>query len=163
MPIIPAGEFRRSKKLYAVKQDGLIVDTLHNDFTGHRQVNRQDEVVHHHMYKLPAVWFRKRSNGSMAAFVGTLWDSKGGWGQENAVAPFTDVQSFLNEYENARYGGTPLGCIDENGGRWWAKEYADDYSKQEAVTPLLQQMLVNFGEVPEGYQGWYALTEKIYH
>lgn len=158
MPIIPAGEFRRSRKLYAVKPDTFQVQSVHEDFSIHQNKLIGDEVFHRHMYDVLAVWFRKRSTGVMAAYIGILADTREGVGQEYAAPQIPDFQSYLKEYDG-RYGAYALGCIDENGARWWAKFYADDYSKQEAATPILQNMIANFGKIPEGFEGWYSVKE----
>jgi hypothetical protein len=142
MPLIPH-DFRASKKLYAIDESSLVADLTPGSVSGGKDYVR---------YSVQAVWFSKRSNGRLGAFTGTLWD-----GSIDVQNPWS-IDDFIANIETARYGGNPEGCWDGKAS-WWAKPYADDEAMQNARLPFLKEMLENHPNIPQGYRGWFLLTE----
>jgi hypothetical protein len=145
MPLI-AHKFLASKKLYAFDKSSF---TYEQQFTS---VNGIKTGAYTWRYTIQAVWFRKRSNGRLAAFTGILWD------HSKTPQPLT-ADEFISTVHTARYGGTPEGCWDGNVA-WWAKPYSDSEDLQAAKLPFLKDMLAHHPETPNGYDGWYLFTER---
>jgi hypothetical protein len=89
-----------------------------------------------------AVWFRRR-RGTTVACVGKLWDIF-------REKPET-VAQYLKVCDTGRYGGR---CD----GRWDGELYWGAQSPVEIQRhlDLLEPMLENYPEIPQGYDGWYV-------
>lgn len=92
--------------------------------------------------RLPAVWFRRRNQITVAC-LGALWGifdpAPGDW------------QEFMSRCSTGRYGPDCEGRWD--GDRYWGAQYPGVIEEHLAI---LVPMLVNYPEVPEGYDGWWT-------
>lgn len=124
--MIREDRFLISKRPYAVDLDSL---DLHQEASGsyHGTVD--------------AVWFRRRSNKTVAC-IGTLWDI-----QREKPA---DAVAFLRAHDDGRYGGRAEGRWDGTG--YWGNVPLDVQEKHLAV---LRPMLDNYPALPEGWDGWW--------
>jgi len=153
MPIVPVQKFVASKKLYAI--DPASFEVQESSFT---DPNTGVEYLSWH-YTVKAVWFRKRSNGKLAAFIGLLGAGSTNRPNSNAKSTQWTFEDFIEGYNSARYGGHPYGCVDVEGGMWWSKEYSDDAAKRNVAAPFLTTMVANFPAAPAPFSGWFKLTE----
>lgn len=92
--------------------------------------------------RLKAVWFRRR-NGVTVACLGTLWDH-----QDPAPETF---EEFLKRCDTGRYGPDCEGRWD--GTNYWGSQRPETMREHLAI---LVPMLVNYPEVPPGYDGWWT-------
>lgn len=120
--------FLISRKPYAVDLDSL------------RNTNRDPDG--RYWGRIDAVWFRRR-RGVTVACIGDLWDN-----QDKEPASATE---FLELHDDGRYGGD---CI----GRWDGESYWGNVTleQQEQHLAILQPMLANYPDIPEGYSGWWT-------
>jgi len=140
--------FIASKKLYALDLDSF-------EATVEETRTRDDGVEFTSFnYHVNAVWFRKRRNGRVAAFYGTVGDRNTTLPNHKAPSHLWDLNEFLMYSDNGLSGGRPLGCWDGQG-TWWDSQVADDFQEQQRVLPMLQDMLNNHPDTPAGYTGWY--------
>lgn len=153
MPLNVAQKYVASKKLYAVNPSQFEVIERERDVQG--------TLVTTWSYVLPAVWFRKRSNGRMAAFVGSIWDHSSN--QAGRPEGFRwSYSDFVELVGTARYGGTPEGCVDEAGIAWWGNGAQNDAEFQQSWHPVLHEMILNRPALPAGFEGWFTLDERRY-
>jgi len=152
MPILEH-RFLASKKLYAFDL---------NSFKAWELPNLTADGYKMWSYSIQAVWFAKRNNGLRAAFFGAIGDTSTARPTADPSIPTTEWtrDEFFAHYKGARYGASPYGCWDGQA-PWWGKdEYRNDFQAQQLAIPKLQDMLNHFPDIPTGYDGWYALTEK---
>lgn len=97
--------------------------------------------VNGHWARVSAVWFR-RSNGVTKACIGNLRTI------QEPVS--TAAVEFLERYDDGRYGGDCEGRWD--GKRYWGAQEPDVMARH---LELLQPMLANCPDLPEGYDGWW--------
>lgn len=91
--------------------------------------------------RINAVWYRRR-RGATVACIGTLWDLQ----DQRPV----DAVDFLRAHGDGRYGGNCDGRWD--GSSYWGNSTLTDQARHLAI---LQPMLANYPEIPDGYDGWW--------
>ena len=143
MPLVPA-EFALSKNLYAVHPQFL--------FLNERHYPRDKNTREYNVYA-KAIWFRRRPNGDIAAFFGTMWDDvtlpkDAGRGPE--------IQDFIDQYHGYRYAAEPMFSWDGQQFRHDSKQTRDD-PRWQAREPDAQAALAAYPALPEGYLGWYRI------
>lgn len=142
-------KFVISKKPYAIDRDSFEVNLASTS-------GASDPQLVMWKYKIQAIWFRKRSNGRLAAFSGTLSSLST---NRNGGTEWS-LEDFIAKFDEARYGGDPWGCWDGKGA-WWSKTAADDYELQQELLSEYKSMLENYPNIPDGYDGWYQLKENF--
>lgn len=141
MPLEPH-RFLASKRLYAIDKTSFRKEESRSVF----QDGRPDIIGW--KYHIEAVWFKKRSNGRTAAFFGSLWDY--------SLEEY-DVEDLITQISTSRYGGDPYGLWD-GVGTWWGTKFSNSHEEQTLKLPFLQEMLENYPQIPQGYDGWYAFN-----
>jgi len=144
--MLVSSHFTASKKLYAIDLNSFHVTT--------RESVRNDGIEFKGFsYTLDAVWFRKRNNGKLAAFIGTLSGYSTDLPGQSLEREWT-IEDFF-QLCDGRYGGNPHACWDGDMAWWGSDFYKNSYPEQQKVLPFLQSMLKNFPQAPTGYTGWF--------
>lgn len=89
-----------------------------------------------------AIWFKKKS-GDRAVCMGKLWSTRAG--SENP-------EDFMRNFDG-RYGGHTE--YKWNGTEMWSSDniFVDMMDAHAILDPILK----NFPNIPEGYTGWYSI------
>lgn len=97
--------------------------------------------------RIDAVWYR-RKDGETRACVGVL----GLWSQSlRELVDVTDPIAVLSAGLDSRYGGDCHGRWD--GVSYWGG--GGNLETQAKHLAILQPMLANYPEIPEGHDGWW--------
>lgn len=132
--MIKMNEFKPSRRQYAIHPSTLTCKDVSFD---HEGVNVAMWNV-----ELRACWFRLKS-GVISACLGYLWDIQ----QQKPES----VETFLTNLTDGRFGGR---CHS----RWDGVNFWTIENKPEADEDFraLEDMLAKYGEIPEGWEGWYV-------
>lgn len=108
---------------------------------------------------LDAVWFRKRTGG-LAACVGelTLYGVHDLRQAPAGADALTHTVELIKGCRDSSYGGDTRTRVLQRNGVWAVETWtaSQDYEQVTADRELALSMLDRVGEVPAGYDGWWA-------
>lgn len=105
-------------------------------------INFDSLKVERNSATVEAIWFKKKS-GERAVCMGKLWSySKGS----------QNIEDFMRDFDG-RYGGNTE--YKWNGTEMWSSDniFVDMMDAHAILDPILK----NFPNIPDGYSGWYAI------
>jgi hypothetical protein len=140
--VIREEKFLVSHAPYAVKPETISINSY--------ELGSSRPGVHMYSGTIEAIWFRRKS-GVLSAHYGCLHGHFG----ENEPDGFLD---FMAKCDDGRYGGNCWARWD--GTYFWAPETI--WEVQVIRQAELAKVLASYGEVPDGFNGWwtYKLVEE---
>ena len=145
MPLV-LKEFRPAKHQYALKPD---------TFTA----TADPRIPNFWTYKTDAFWFEALRNGKIAIHYGICSE----YSSHRFGGP-TEAYDFEEMLENSYQGrrafwerGTWTGSSV-----YWVRGFRDEERKPE-ILDFMKEALKNYGEIPEGFVGWYQpINTSVY-
>lgn len=121
-----------SNRLYAICTDKAKTSVL-----------SRDDGTKYSYFEIPAVWYKKKSGQTYAAF-GYLWSYLDGTLTIKQAVELDDPRDSFIANMTARYDGN----------NFWGIESLEEQNK---IIKLLKPMLDRIPNLPNGYKGWYSL------